>query len=182
MENSSRYEGNLVRWNEEKGFGFIQSENRGKDVFIHISALMNMSRRPVVGDIIFYRLHVEKDGKLKAVDAKIQGVPSILPTGRVNTRKSQSSFPYVLIFLAVVGFAGYFFYEKANFQSIQKVSFADSTETIPSSSVQKYSCQGKVHCSEMTSCEEADFYLQNCPGTKMDGDGDGKPCEDRCGH
>uniref|UniRef100_UPI00405742FB excalibur calcium-binding domain-containing protein n=1 Tax=Candidatus Electronema sp. TaxID=2698783 RepID=UPI00405742FB len=59
---------------------------------------------------------------------------------------------------------------------------ADSTESIPSSSAQKYSCQGKVHCSEMTSCEEATFYVQNCPGTKMDGDGDGKPCEDRCGH
>uniref|UniRef100_UPI004056BD4C cold shock domain-containing protein n=1 Tax=Candidatus Electronema sp. TaxID=2698783 RepID=UPI004056BD4C len=165
MDNSRRYEGKLVRWNEEKGFGFIQSENRGKDIFLHISALKNMSRRPVVGDIIFYRLHVEKDGKLKAVDAKIQGVSSILPTKGVNTRKNQSSAPYVLIFLAVFVFAGYFFYGKANFQSIQNLSFADSTESIPSSSAQKYSCQGKVHCSEMTSCEEATFYVQNCPGT-----------------
>ena len=24
----------------------------------------------------------------------------------------------------------------------------------------------------MTSCEEAKFYIKNCPGTKMDGDGD----------
>jgi len=46
----------------------------------------------------------------------------------------------------------------------------------------KYSCDGKVHCSEMLSCEEARFYLKNCPGTKMDGDNDGKPCEKRCGH
>jgi hypothetical protein len=45
-----------------------------------------------------------------------------------------------------------------------------------------FSCRGKVHCGEMGSCEEAEFYLRNCPGTKMDGDGDGKPCEDRCGH
>ncbi len=182
MDNTERHEGKLARWNEERGFGFIQSENQKKDVFLHISELKNMSRRPVTGDIIFYRLHVEKDGKLKAVDAKIQGVSRILPTGRVNARKSQPSAPYVLIFLAIVGFAGYFVYEKANFQNIQKLSFTDSTEISSSSSIHQYKCEGKVHCSEMTSCEEAAFYLHNCPGTKMDGDGDGKPCEDRCGH
>ncbi|MGB5407725.1 MAG: excalibur calcium-binding domain-containing protein [Thiogranum sp.] len=36
---------------------------------------------------------------------------------------------------------------------------------------------GKTHCSQMSSCKEAKFYLNNCPGTKMDGDGDGVPCE-----
>ncbi len=47
----------------------------------------------------------------------------------------------------------------------------------------QYSCQGKVYCSQMSSCEEAQFYQSNCPGTKMDGDGDGIPCEDQwCGH
>ncbi len=47
---------------------------------------------------------------------------------------------------------------------------------------EKYSCDGKIYCSEMTSCAEAEFYLRNCPGTRMDGDGDGVPCESRwCG-
>jgi len=31
----------------------------------------------------------------------------------------------------------------------------------------------------MTSCAEAKFFLKNCPGVKMDGDGDGVPCEDQ---
>jgi hypothetical protein len=44
-----------------------------------------------------------------------------------------------------------------------------------------YKCDGRTRCSEMTSCEEASFFLQNCPGVKMDGDQDGLPCEDRCG-
>jgi len=38
-------------------------------------------------------------------------------------------------------------------------------------------CDGRTHCSQMTSCAEAKFFLQNCPGTKMDGEGDGIPCE-----
>ncbi|MFK0570771.1 excalibur calcium-binding domain-containing protein [Endozoicomonas sp.] len=40
-----------------------------------------------------------------------------------------------------------------------------------------YSCSGKQYCSQMRSCEEAVFYLNNCPNTKMDSDGDGSPCE-----
>ena len=41
----------------------------------------------------------------------------------------------------------------------------------------RYACSGKIYCSEMTSCEEAKFYLRNCPGTKVDGNNDGVPCE-----
>lgn len=38
-------------------------------------------------------------------------------------------------------------------------------------------CDGRTHCSQMTSCGEATYFLQHCPGTQMDGDDDGKPCE-----
>jgi len=41
----------------------------------------------------------------------------------------------------------------------------------------QYECDGRTHCSQMTSCEEATFFLQNCPGTKMDGNKDGVSCE-----
>jgi len=45
-----------------------------------------------------------------------------------------------------------------------------------------FRCEGKTRCSEMVSCEEATFYLKNCPGTQMDGDKDGIPCESQyCG-
>lgn len=46
-----------------------------------------------------------------------------------------------------------------------------------------FKCSGKIYCSEMSSCAEAKFYLRNCPGTKMDGDNDGIPCENQwCGN
>jgi hypothetical protein len=32
-------------------------------------------------------------------------------------------------------------------------------------------------CQQMTSCAEATYFLNNCPGTKMDGNHDGVPCE-----
>ena len=40
-----------------------------------------------------------------------------------------------------------------------------------------FQCSGKIYCSEMSSCAEAKFYLRNCPGTKIDGNNDGVPCE-----
>ncbi|EKE70937.1 excalibur calcium-binding domain-containing protein [Gallaecimonas xiamenensis] len=40
-----------------------------------------------------------------------------------------------------------------------------------------FRCEGKRYCSQMGSRAEAEFYLAQCPGTRMDGDGDGIPCE-----
>lgn len=49
--------------------------------------------------------------------------------------------------------------------------------------VRSFSCDGRTRCSQMTSCEEAMYFLANCPGVKMDGSrggsgpGNGIPCE-----
>lgn len=40
-----------------------------------------------------------------------------------------------------------------------------------------FSCDGRIHCSQMRSCAEATYFLRHCPGTRMDGDHDGVPCE-----
>lgn len=40
-----------------------------------------------------------------------------------------------------------------------------------------YECDGREYCSQMGSYEEAVYFLRHCPNTKMDGDGDGIPCE-----
>ena len=40
-----------------------------------------------------------------------------------------------------------------------------------------FGCDGRTRCSQMTSCEEAMYFLEHCPGVEMDGGGDGVPCE-----
>lgn len=40
-----------------------------------------------------------------------------------------------------------------------------------------FACDGRTYCSQMTSCNEAKYFLQNCPDVKMDGNHDGVPCE-----
>lgn len=41
-------------------------------------------------------------------------------------------------------------------------------------------CVSKSYCSQMSSCEEAKFYLVHCGVKALDSDGDGMPCERLC--
>lgn len=52
--------------------------------------------------------------------------------------------------------------------------FSLTSASRPSAS---FSCDGRKYCSQMTSCQEATYFLKNCPGVKMDGNNDGVPCE-----
>ncbi|UOG16916.1 cold shock domain-containing protein [Acinetobacter sp. PK01] len=40
-----------------------------------------------------------------------------------------------------------------------------------------FKCDGRTHCSQMRSYDEAVFFIRNCPNTQMDGNHDGEPCE-----
>lgn len=41
-------------------------------------------------------------------------------------------------------------------------------------------CGYKQTCSDMSNCQEAEFYLNSCGLSTLDGDGDGIPCETLC--
>lgn len=62
----------------------------------------------------------------------------------------------------------------------------DTTEKSPSiykEESRHFRCDGRRYCSQMHSCEEATYFINHCRDTKMDGDGDGIPCERQwCGH
>lgn len=64
-------------------------------------------------------------------------------------------------------------WRRGNKSSNRRDNSKDSKET-------KFKCGNKTRCSEMTSCEEAIYYLKECGLTSIDGDGDGMPCESLC--
>ena len=45
---------------------------------------------------------------------------------------------------------------------------------------QDRSCGSKRHCAQMSSCDEADFYLKHCGLKSLDKNGNGVPCESLC--
>ncbi|VAW47475.1 Cold shock protein of CSP family [hydrothermal vent metagenome] len=101
--------GQLKRWNEAKGFGFISTENGQRDIFIHISDLKGMSRRPIVGDTIHYQVKVQNDGKNRAINARIEGVEVVQDHRSKKASKNNKNRTLILIALVaaivIVAFA-----------------------------------------------------------------------------
>jgi len=90
----------------------------------------------------------------------------------------------ILLLLVFAAWKGYGDYRLRQAPKTAPQELADAIQTTSpvssqreAESVRSYECDGRIHCSQMTSCEEAKFFLNNCPGTKMDGDNDGIPCE-----
>lgn len=81
-----------------------------------------------------------------------------------------------LIFIVIIGAIGWQLYEKYQIKMAEADIFSLSNSR-KEYSVSNFKCDGRVHCSQMNSCEESTFFLKNCPGVKMDGDNDGIPCE-----
>ena len=67
-----------------------------------------------------------------------------------------------------------FAYMNGGRSSVTSETLSISTLNVPN---QQFRCDGRTHCSQMTSCAEATYFLRNCPNTKMDGNNDGIPCE-----
>ncbi len=110
--------GKLVRWFGNKGFGFIKPDQGNVDIFIHISAIKEMNRKPIVGDIIHYEISSDANGKNRAVNAKIESVEQIsrsepiknsLKTAHSNPNKKPTKAKklksVLILIVAVLGFA-----------------------------------------------------------------------------
>lgn len=55
------------------------------------------------------------------------------------------------------------------------------TPTVIPTSNSSYTCGAKKYCKDMSTCEEAKYYLNVCGLNRLDGDSDGTPCETICG-
>jgi cold shock protein len=63
----------IVKWfNAQKGFGFIQPESGGRDVFVHISAVERAGLRGLAeGQKVTYELVSDRNGKTSADQLRV---------------------------------------------------------------------------------------------------------------
>lgn len=179
-----RIEGNLTKWNDDRGFGFITSLHGGSEVFVHISAFPKDSHRPTIGERLSFEVEIDHNGKKRAKNLLCPARPNVR-TSRQPTAYRRSKklgffgriIPLVVIVLAVYGYSHYT--SRITPQAAVAAPPGDlpvsPTDALPASS--SFSCDGRTHCSQMTSCAEATFFLRNCPAVEMDGNNDGVPCE-----
>merc|ERR1719499_153576 len=66
--------GTMLRWHDEKGFGFVCPEDGGEDLFCHVSALLDGEGSVMEGDKVRFRITFdERKGKDRAVDVEVSG-------------------------------------------------------------------------------------------------------------
>ena len=167
----------LIKRDDERGLRFIAPASGGDVLFVHISAFPRDSRRPHVGEIISFEIEAGNDGKKGAVRILCPG--SNTTSHQARHRESSASMrnllsPFLgLLALGAIGVYGYTRFTSPH--STVKAEYL--TEPVATAPIQNFRCDGRTHCSQMTSCAEAVYFLQHCPNTQMDGNHDGEPCE-----
>lgn len=171
--------GTLIKWNDDRGFGFVVIPQSHEEIFVHISAFPRDGVRPRVGETISFEVRSGPDGRKRA-----EGVAR--PGARTAPRKdSDASVDYkhgnsplraafaiaIIVTLGVVAYRGYT--SRHNIGDEVVLANPQPNETAD----QQFKCDGRTQCSQMTSCAEAIYFLQHCPNTQMDGNNDGEPCE-----
>jgi cold shock CspA family protein len=185
-----RIEGTLTKWNDDRGFGFITPTQGGAEIFAHVSAFPRDGQRPRLGERLTFEIGTGKDGKKQARNILCPTRPTEKPY-RLSEPARRSEKPYRLSeparhsdkpgrfgrlipigFVIALGAYGYNEYtQRATPQTAHAVQSSMAAAPSP------FHCDGRQHCSQMRSRAEAEYFLSNCPDTKMDGDYDGIPCE-----
>ncbi len=93
--------GQLTKWKDKRGFGFIQPADGSQEIFLHISELKDAARRPQVGDTIYYHA-VAEDGKVRACNAFILGARNKSSTFLSSKTKSNATSQYFSLILATL--------------------------------------------------------------------------------
>lgn len=197
----SRFNGTLKKWNTERGFGFVVAEHGDQDLFVHVSAFPRDGHQPIVGEPLSFEIELGKDGRKRAVRVRRPGgvLEAALGSrerpihanrrkilGRPKPASSSSTVGklFVVVLLLAVGWFGYGEYRSymvarstssESSQGVLATPAPSTTTRLPAQPA--FRCDGRLHCSQMTSCHEAKLFLKHCPGVLMDGDGDGVPCE-----
>ena len=184
-----RYTGRLKKWNAERGFGFVAADDGGAELFLHITAFAHYGPPPAVGDLLSFEVEPDRDGKRRAVHALRSGEQRAVATtsrphkmSRAPKGESAGRVSKLITVAVVSAVAWYGYSAYANRAAKYGSSLPAISAPVPLVSAKlpvpaDFKCDGRNMCSQMTSCREATLFLQNCPGTQMDGNGDGVPCE-----
>ena len=192
---ASRFNGKLTKWNTDRGFGFVVADHGEQELFVHVSAFPRDGRPPAIGESLSFELDLDKEGRKRAVRVRRAGAPEPSASRRstnqpvrhqVRRASERTAFnPFgtrflALLLIAGLGWFGYTQYAaraEVTVPEPQSVMSNPAQTTTPEIRSPMFQCDGRKHCSQMSSCSEAKQFLNNCPGMEMDGDGDGIPCE-----
>lgn len=90
-----RIEGKIIKWKEDRGFGFLAADQGGAEVFAHITAFPRTGTPPAAGERVSFEVELEASGKKRAKNVlyleRSATVPSASRNRPVRSRKERAS-------------------------------------------------------------------------------------------
>ena len=77
-----RFEGKLKSWNDERGFGFIESTQGGQEIFVHVKAFKTRTGRPQINQALSFEVELGPQGKKRAKNVEIARAAPIRQSAR----------------------------------------------------------------------------------------------------
>ncbi|KQT48353.1 hypothetical protein ASG47_08350 [Devosia sp. Leaf420] len=101
----SNLRGELVHWNDARGFGFIAGDD-GQRYFVHISSIMRIATRPRVGDVVYFAAKKGEKQQLEARSVTIAGANPVTPQARRSQIRRELDWQLILA-LSLLGLLAY---------------------------------------------------------------------------
>jgi cold shock CspA family protein len=66
-----RFEGIIKSWNDDRGFGFIEPNQGGQEIFVHIKAFQGLRGRPQLNQHVSFQVELGPQGKKRALNVQL---------------------------------------------------------------------------------------------------------------
>jgi len=66
-----RFDGTIKSWDDERGFGFIEPDGGGQDIFVHIKAFKGLRERPQASQRVSFEIELGPQGKKRALNVEL---------------------------------------------------------------------------------------------------------------
>ena len=86
-----RKKGKIIKWNDDKGFGFILPSDSQKNIFVHIKSFSDKSLRPTEGQDVTYTVQKNDDGRDSAI--KVSRSTDNLVRNRASSNRKTNTNP-----------------------------------------------------------------------------------------
>lgn len=200
-----RYNGTIMRWDYELGFGFIKEEQTKAEIFAHIDEFETASPPPRDGETVSFEIVSNRRGTEEAKNIEYLNrrrksaavAAEFEKDSPKNLSRWLAGMAAAIIGIPMLGAAGYYGLdywqthrtgkagnavvvdEVAEKMMAERRAWKEAVESAGRGKVAAFKCDGRQYCSQMKTFEEAKFFLNQCPNVEMDGDNDGIPCEEQ---
>lgn len=93
-----RFQGKIIQWQDDKGYGFVTPNGGGQQAFVHIKSFTGAKRRPANGDLITYEAVTDGKGRLSAKKIQFTRKPKL----QYNTDTTWYGTAFAVLFYSLL--------------------------------------------------------------------------------